>query len=304
MAIRTGMVQVFDGTAGRGLDHIIDYATHIEALGFDSLWAPDHVIFFDTYSSKYPHTDDGSIDFKKDQGILEPLMVLQAAAHVTEHIRLGTSVEIITERNPVVRAREIATLDVISGGRFNYAVGIGWSKEEYKAIGVPWARRGARADEYIHVMRALWREYRPSFHGEFVDFPEVVFFPKPVQAGGVPILVGGNSDAALQRIARCGDGWQGWKLTISEVEERLARLREIVEEAGRPWNEITCNVGIPFKGDLNELAEYREALDKIGVHELVIAAGISRTRFKDQLSEFAEVLGLPARTTTPRGETR
>lgn len=293
--MRVGMVQIFDGTPGRGREHIEEYARHIEAIGFDSLWVPDHVIFFDTYESKYPHTDDGVIDFKKDQGIHEPIMALQAAAHVTEHIRLGTSVEIITERNPVVRAREIATLDVLSGGRVSYAIGIGWSKEEHEAIGVPWPRRGARADEYMRAMRALWTEHRPSFQGEFVSFPELVFFPKPVQTGGVPILVGGNSDAALRRIARCGDGWQGWKLSVDEVRERMSTMRSMVEDAGRSWSEITCNVGIPFHGDLHELADYRDALEDLGVHELVIAGGISRTRFKEQLSEYADALGLTPR---------
>jgi len=289
--MQVGIVQIFDGTPCRGLAHIEEYARTVEGLGFASLWAPDHVVFFDTYASPYPHTQDGSIDFKKDQGILEPLMVLQAAAACTERIRLGTSVEIITERNPVVRAKELATLDVLSNGRVEYGVGIGWSEEEYAAIGVPFARRGARCDEYIDVMRVLWSQRRPAFSGEFVSFGQVVFEPKPVQQPGIPIVIGGNSPAALRRVARRGDGWHGWKMTVPELRERLDHLERELAQVSRSRSDIKCNVGIPFKGEPADLAAYASQVEALGVDELVVALGISRHSHREQLGAYARALG-------------
>lgn len=289
--MQVGIVQIFDGTPGRGLAHIEEYARTVEGLGFASLWAPDHVVFFDRYASRYPHTPDGEIDFKKDQGILEPLMVLQAAAAVTERIRLGTSVEIITERNPVVRAKELATLDVLSGGRVEYGVGIGWSEEEYAALGVPFARRGARCDEYIDAMRVLWSERRPTMKGEFTAFDHVVFEPKPLQRPGIPIVIGGNSPAALRRVARLGDGWHGWKLSVTELEERLRQLDELLDQHGRQRDQLKLNMGIPFRGEPGELASYAAQVEALGMDELVVALGISRHSFRQQLGSYAAALG-------------
>ncbi len=292
--MRIGVVQIFDGTPGRGREHIEAYARTLERVGFDALWVPDHVIFFDDYESDYPHTDDGTIDFKKDQGILEPLMALQVAAMVTEGLGLGTSVEIITERNPVVRAKEIATLDALSGGRFEYGIGVGWSREEYAALGIPFERRGKRCDEYVEAMRALWSQHRASYHGEFVDFTDVVFFPKTIRENGPRIQVGGNSDAALRRVARLGDGWHGWKLTPDELDERLATLDTLLAEHDRDRDDVKLNVGIPHNGSLDDLATYADVCRSRGIDELVLALPISRTRFVEQLEEYAGALGVTA----------
>ena len=224
--MRIGFVHIVDGTPGRGLEFIQDTARAAEELGFSSYWAPDHVVFFDEgdFAQVYPHSDDGRPPTREDQGLLEPIMVLQAAAQVTSRIKVGTSVEIITERNPVVRSKHIATIDQFSNGRFLYGVGIGWQREEYDAVGVPWERRGKRADEYIDAMKILWSEHRATFHGEFVSFTNVVAFPKPVQKPNPPVLVGGDTPAAIRRAVRHGDGWYGWKLTLPALDEALATL--------------------------------------------------------------------------------
>lgn len=287
------MVQIFDGTEGRGLDHVREYATTVEALGFASLWVPDHVIFFDQYDSDYPHSDDGNIDFKTDQGLLEPLMTLMAAALVTEKIRLGTSVDILTERHPIIRGRELATLDVASNGRVEYGVGSGWSREEYAAMGITFERRGARLNEYMDALKALWGEHRPSFDGEFVSFEPLIFMPKPVR-GTIPIVVGGNSPAALRRVATRGDGWHGWRLEPDELKRTLDDLHVQLDEHGRSRDDVKLNVGIPFKGSLDELAEYAEICRGLGIDELIIAAGVSRTRFREQLTELADAAGVAA----------
>ena len=292
-AMDIGMVQIFDGTPGRGLAHIREYAQTTEALGFASLWVPDHVVFFDSYDSKYPHSESGEIDFQSDQGILEPLMVLLAAAQVTERIRLGTSIDILTERQPIIRANELATLDVASNGRVEYGVGSGWSREEYAALGLTFERRGRRLDEYIEALRALWTESRPSYDGEFVSFSDVVFMPKPVQ-GSIPIVIGGNSPAALRRVARLGDGWHGWNLSAADLATTLEQLDIELAAAGRSRSDVKLNIGIPFSGQLDELSSYADDCRELGIDELVIAAGISRTRFREQLNDLADAVGLAA----------
>lgn len=285
------MVQIFDGTPGRGVDHVRAYACVVEELGFSSLWVPDHVVFFDHYDSAYPHNDDGSIDFKLDQGLLEPLMTLAAAALVTQRIRLGTSVDILTVRHPIIRGKELATLDHASGGRVDYGVGSGWSREEYAALGVAFERRGARFDEHIDALRTLWRDERPSFDGEFVSFEPLIFMPKPVQ-GTIPIMIGGNSPAALRRVALRGDGWQGWRLSLAELELALADLEAELSRHGRTRADVRVNVGVPFKGSLEDLAEYADGCRDLGIDELIIAAGVSRRTFESQLAELAVAAGV------------
>ncbi|CAE7931429.1 unnamed protein product, partial [Symbiodinium sp. KB8] len=213
-----------------------------------------------------------------------------AAALVTEKIRLGTSVDILTERHPIIRGRELATLDVASNGRVEYGVGSGWSREEYAAMGITFERRGARLNEYMDALKALWGEHRPSFDGEFVSFEPLIFMPKPVR-GTIPIVVGGNSPAALRRVATRGDGWHGWRLEPDELKRTLDDLHVQLDEHGRSRDDVKLNVGIPFKGSLDELAEYAEICRGLGIDELIIAAGVSRTRFREQLTELADAAG-------------
>ena len=223
-------------------------------------------MFFDRYESAYPHNDDGKIDFKSDQGILEPVMALLAAGMVTEHIRLGTSVEILTERNPVVRGRELMTLDVATGGLAWSTASAAAGPAEYAALGIAFERRGARLDEYIQALRILWSQSRPTFHGEFVDFADIVFEPKPVRST-IPIVIGGNSPAALRRVARLGDGWHGWKLGLEELSTTLDALHAESQRCERSCSDVKLNIGIPFKGDPTELGAYAEACRELGMDE-------------------------------------
>jgi probable F420-dependent oxidoreductase len=292
--MRIGMVQIIDGEPGRGLEFIQGTATRMEELGFAHYWAPDHVVFFDRYLSSYPHSDDGTFGFKQDQGLLEPMMVLQAAAAVTTRMELGTSVEIITERNPVVRAKHVATLDHFSDGRFLYGVGIGWSKEEYAAVGVPWENRGARADEYIQAMDALWTQHRASFHGEFVNFDDVVAFPKPVRQPRPPVLIGGITRPALRRTAMYGDGWYGWKLSLEEIDQKLVELDEELAAVGRDRDDVRLLIGLPHAGDPADLRDYVDAVAARGFDDFVIGASLSRSRYEEQLEAYARALPLGA----------
>jgi len=294
--MRFGVVQIADGLPGRGLEFVAETAACLEDLGFDSYWAPDHLVFFDEFTSKYPHSDDGTFGFKKDQGLLEPIMVLQAAAAATSRIRIGTSVEIVTVRHPVERSKHIVTLDHFSKGRFDYGVGIGWMREEYDAVSVPWERRGVRADEYLQAMKALWTQNRASYDGEFVSFSDVVAFPKPFQDPHPPILVGGITRAALRRSAVHGNGWYGWKLTVEELADALVVLDEELEAVGRTREGFRIVMGMPHYGDHDGLAEYVAAIGDLGVDEFVLGLSVPRSGVQSFLETYASTLSITPHT--------
>lgn len=284
-----GLVYIVDGRPGRGLEFAQACAAEAESLGFKSIWAPDHVAFFDEYSSRYPHSDTGKFKFLPDQGHVDDLQVLLAAAMVTSTIRLGTSVEVVAIRNPLTRAREIAALDQFSGGRFQYGVGVGWKAEEFAAAGVPFERRGERADHHIEAMRALWTQPRASYHSEFVSFDDVIMYPKPAQAPHPPFLVGGVSRVAMRRAARLGDGWYGWKLTPDELSECIQVLDEELVKVGRRRDDgFRVLLGAPHNPTLiDDLSSYAER----GVDEFVVGYSLSREHHGEQLAKHAQELG-------------
>ena len=183
----------------------IEAAQAAEKAGFESLWTVEHVVYPDDYASTYPYSADGRMPALPSTPIPDPLIWLAYVASVTTTLRLATGILILPERNPVVLAKELATLDHLSGGRVELGIGVGWLKEEFDALGVPWERRGARTDEYVAAMRALWATDGATFDGEFASFTRVSSNPKP-PGGAVPIVVGGHSRAAAERAGRLGDG--------------------------------------------------------------------------------------------------
>jgi len=239
----------------------------VEERGFASLWAPEHVVLFDEYASKYPYTQDGKIGGAPDMGPLEPFVALSFLASATKRIRLGTGVLLVPQRNPVYTAKSVASLDWLSGGRVDLGVGVGWLREEFAALSVPWARRGDRTRSYVNVLRTLWRDDVSEYKDEFYDLPACRQFPKPVQKPNPPILFGGESDAALARVAEVGDGWYGFNLTPETARERLAQLNGRLAAAGRKRSELrifaTPNWREPLTPDT--LARFAEA----GVDQLI-----------------------------------
>jgi probable F420-dependent oxidoreductase len=211
-------------------------------------------------------------------------------------LKLGTSVLLNGERNPLITAREAASLDQIAGGRFLLGVGVGWSQEEYVALGVPWERRGARCDEYIQVMKELWTTSRSSFHGEFCDFDDVISVPKPVQQPHLPVLVGGNTPPALRRAAKWGDGWFGWNLTVDELNDTVAILDGLLQANGRSRDGFVMQTGIQADasgtGEGVGLAEYAQACEQAGVERLVLALPLRRRTYESELEEYAGMLAL------------
>jgi probable F420-dependent oxidoreductase len=240
-----------------------------EQSGFATLWSGEHVVMVDRSSSRYPYSDDGQIAVPAEADWIDPLIGLGFAAAATSTIRIATGVLLLPEHNPVLVAKQAATLDTLAGGRFTLGVGVGWSREEFDALGVPFARRAARTAEYVAAMRTLWRDDVASFDGEFVRFDSIRVNPKPVADSGIPIVVGGNTDAALGRVVAWGDGWYGFNLDgVGEVANRIDFLNQLCAERGRDRAELQLAVALRdlHVEDVGQLAE-------LGVDELVIVEG-------------------------------
>ncbi len=292
--MKVSAVGTFGNSPRRDLGFVRAYATAMEELGFHSLVVPEHVVFFGSYESSYPYTEDGSANWSPETGIFDPLFVVAAAAGVTSALRFCTGVLILPQRPALLTAKEVLTIDHFSEGRFELGVGAGWSWEEYAALGVPFDRRGRRFDEYIEAIRVAWTQERASYHGEFVEFDDVVLNPKPFTPGGPPIIIGGESAAAMRRAARLGDGWYGWWAT-GELAPHLAQLRSIVAQAGRSVDDadFDVKVGLPLGGESpDQLAAKIELVRSLGVDEVVLAGLVPTGQMEEALSSLADVAGL------------
>jgi len=253
---------------GAGADRaVIDaVASAADGCGFATLWAGEHVVMVDRSESRYPYSDDGVIAVPAQADWLDPMIALGFAAAASSRIGIATGVLLLPEHNPVVVAKQAASLDRLSGGRLTLGVGIGWSREEFAALGVPFEHRGARTAEYVAAMRALWRDDVASFSGTFVGFDSIRVNPKPVRDRGIPVVVGGNSDPALRRVAVWADGWYGFNLDgVAAVRQRVATLERLCAESGRDRAELRLSVALraPSPSDIDVLAE-------LGVAELVL----------------------------------
>lgn len=213
---------------------ITELAEMGDELGYDSLQITDHVVVPAQIRSRYPYSATGVMAASPDSNYYEPLSLLAYLIGRTRRIRLGTSVLILPYRNPVLTAKQLACMDQLSGGRMLLGVGVGWMAEEFQILGSPpFAERGAVTDEYIRVLREIWSAPRPRFEGRYQSFPEIGVNPKPAQAGGIPILIGGVSRPAIRRAVRLGDGWQPFKLPPDELGRGLHYLRQQARETGR-----------------------------------------------------------------------
>ncbi|MFF3160004.1 LLM class F420-dependent oxidoreductase [Streptomyces sp. NPDC057910] len=260
-----------------------------ERNGFSRLWCGEHVVLVDAPASRYPYSEDGRIPVLSDADWLDPLLALSFAAGVTSQIGLATGVLLLPEHNPIVIAKQAATLDVLSAGRFSLGVGVGWSAEEFAALGVPFARRGRRADEYIAALRAVWDGDPASFEGEFVRFDAIRVNPKPLRGGALPVIVGGNSDAALRRAVALADGWYGFGMPTAGVSARVAGLAEECDRRGRPFSEFTVAVA-PSDSTPDDLPQLAAA----GVTEFVVvdAPPSSPAEANVWVSELARTWGV------------
>jgi probable F420-dependent oxidoreductase len=235
-------------------------AGEAEARGVGTIWVGEHVVTFERYASSYPYAEDGTMPLPPGSGLLEPFTTLAFLAALTTTVRLGTAMCLLPQRNPVYTAKDVATVDWLSNGRVDFGVGVGWLREEFEVLGAPWPRRGARTDEYLEVLRALWCDDPSSFAGSFYSLPPCNFHPKPVQDPHPPIHVGGETDAALRRTARVGVGWHTFNRSPAELPEGRARLAAALEEHDRTLADVKVTVSPYFKPlDAPIVEQYAEA---------------------------------------------
>jgi probable F420-dependent oxidoreductase len=288
-----GITGTFGSTPRRDMGFVREYAACCESLGFGSLYMPEHVVFFASYRSAYPYTHDGSTNWGPDTGVYDPLIAATVAGSVTQRIRLVTSILILPERPALLTAKEVMSVDHACDGRFELGIGVGWSSEEYAALGVPWEHRGRRCDEYIEAMRAVWRSDRASYHGTFVSFDDAVLKPHPVR-GDVTILVGGESAPAMRRAARLADGWYGW-WAHGELDPHIERLSATLEREGRERDGFSVRIGVPVGPEDHEaLAAKADAARALGIDEFVVGAGVPTRGFDEHLRRWAEALAVTA----------
>ncbi len=259
-----------------------------EAAGLDSLWTVEHVIVPVQYASVYPYNSSGRMG-GEDLDIPDPLIWLAYVAARTERIRLATGILILPQRNPLVTAKSVASLDALSGGRVILGVGIGWLREEFEALGVPFEGRGARTDEWVGAMRALWKDDTATFSGSLVSFRDVRMFPKPVLRR-VPVVVGGHTESAARRAGRLGDGFFPGRVRTEDLAGLLAVMRRAAVESGRDPDAIEVTAGgRPAESTVQRYAE-------LGVDRMVIAPpSFEPEALRESLEEAVALLaGVPA----------
>jgi probable F420-dependent oxidoreductase len=255
--------------AGARPEVVAAVAREADEAGFATLWAGEHVVMVDRPASRYPYSDSGEIAVPADADWLDPFVCLSFAAAASRRIGLATGILLLPEHNPVIVAKQAGSLDLMSDGRFTLGVGVGWSAEEFAALGVPFERRGARTAEYVAAIRELWDSDHASFAGQFVSFQSIRVYPKPVRRRRLPVVFGGNSDRALDRVAELGDGWYGFNLDgVEQVSERISALRERCEEAGRRFEDLTVSAAVSGSTPADA-----PELERLGVTELVVVEG-------------------------------
>ncbi len=268
---------------------LTELATGAEAAGFESLWTVEHVLFPDAYESEYPYDVGGKMAMTAETPLPDPLIWLTWVAAVTEKIRLGTGILILPQRNPLILAKSLATIDELSGGRMELGVGVGWLKEEFDALGIPFERRGARTDEYIEVLRTVWSGDHADHHGEFADFSGVSVNPKPVN-GSVPIHIGGHTARSARRAGLHGDGYFPGKGDLAEL---IGIVRQTASDAGRDPAaiEITSHSAGIFGEDPRGAVE---ELASLGVSRIVVPSYVFLKDTASALQDFADRVIAPS----------
>lgn len=284
--MKIGLMPLFGGDTAEPA-YVARIARGLEERGFHAVWAVDHILIPKTFDSAYPYADDGSFPVDPKVQGLEPFALLSFIAAHTTKLRLATGVVVVPQRNPLLTAKLAADTDVLSGGRLDFGVGVGWLAEEFAALDVPFERRGARTDDYLRMMQAVWQSDVSSYDGEFYTLPECWQYPKPVQQPHPPLYFGGESRAALRRVARFGH-WYGLNLLPEQVPAKLAELERHCEAEGRALSDVKIAVG-PYAHacDKDMARRYEDA----GVDQVVLAAFVAgQDAMARAIDDIAEVL--------------
>lgn len=268
----------------------VDATEEAERLGYESVWLPEHLVL-PVRMSRSPHSGEEHPPVPPTTPVFDAFAYLGFLAGRTRHVRLGTHVYNLGLRHPFISARAVQTLDVLSGGRVEFGIGASWLEEEWRAIGLDFASRGRRVDEAIEVCKRLWTEPEVAHDGEFFRFDAVAFEPKPLQQPWPPILIGGESGAALRRAARVGDGWIGMGHALESAAGQITRLRELRGEYGRDTASFQICLGGPVTG-ADDVGRWEE----LGVTRLVVSPWRRSPDAVDGMRRFADLVGLEPRS--------
>ncbi len=257
--MKIGLFAINYGTCGDPVS-AVRVAEAAEAAGFESVWTGEHIVLPDPMLSSFP--------LAPETPMLDTTVALTWIAAHTKRLRIASGIIILPQRNPVLLAKKLASVDVVSGGRLIIGVGAGWLEPEFKALGVPMEGRGERMDDALRAMRALWTMEHPEHHGSSASFSSVAAYPRPIQRPMPPIVIGGESRAAMRRAITMGNGWYGFGLTLEEAKQHIASLKRTGEQHGRPaeLGDLEITVTPVGKFDRRSVEAYAAA----GVHRLVV----------------------------------
>jgi probable F420-dependent oxidoreductase len=265
-------------------ERIAENIRKAEELGYESAWIGEHMIMPTRFESKYPYSADGRFPAAETAAFHDPMLALTYAAAVTSRIKLATGIFVLPIREPIASAKAVASLDILSGGRLIFGVGIGWFREEFEVIGASFADRALRTREYLELMTELFTKDDPVYHGKTVSVSGVRFYPKPIQLPHPPYVFGGTSEPALKRTVRLGDGWYGIATSLEQARDLIKRLRE--HERARQRSkavEITLSLRTGHWMTVDEVRQLAE----MGVERALV--GMPRKAFsEDELAKFRD----------------
>jgi probable F420-dependent oxidoreductase len=262
--MKIGIIPVNVGV--KSVEQMVGLAQLAESLNFESVWTFEHVMVPINYDSKYPYSANGKMGGEPDANFVDPLIALSAIAASTKKIRLGTGVNIVSQANPLLLAKQAASLDFISNGRFMLGAGIGWLQEEFNAMNVPFERRGARFDDYMVALRKVWAGDVVEHQSDFINWSGFQSYPVPIQKPGVPIIIGGSKGKIFERIARHGDGWFAPTTDAATLAPMLENLKATCDVLDRDYNSIEITSMWNNAGGMEAI----EAFADIGVSRLLV----------------------------------
>jgi len=263
--MKIGLIPVNIGV--QSAEMMIGLAQKAESVGVESVWTFEHVIVPVEYESKYPYSENGKMGVPPEANFIDPLVALTAIACNTKKVRLGTGVNILSQTNPLLLAKQAASLDLVSGGRFMLGVGIGWLKEEFRAMGVPFERRGARFDDYVEAMKKVWSGEVVEHKSDFLDWTGFKSHPVPTQKPHLPVVIGGSKGKAFERIAKYGEGWFAPTTSAAELLPMLAKLDAACAKEGRDRSSVEISTMFNFASlGMDEVKRFEDA----GVARLIV----------------------------------
>jgi probable F420-dependent oxidoreductase len=280
--MKIGIIPVNIGV--KSVEQMVGLAQLAESLNYESVWTFEHVMVPINYDSKYPYSANGKMGGEPDANFVDPLIALSAVAASTKKIRLGTGVNIVSQANPLLLAKQAASLDFVSNGRFMLGAGIGWLQEEFKAMNVPFERRGARFDDYMVALRKVWAGDVVEHQSDFINWSGFQSYPVPIQKPGVPIIIGGAKGKIFERIARHGDGWFAPTTDAATLAPMLEKLKATCDVLERDYNSIEITSMWNNTGGMEAI----EAFADIGVSRLLVPLFAMREGPVEGMGKLAE----------------